>query len=123
MIDLTKASTFRPDPSMNNEVRIRCEARTDRAQCRSSVPDDLRDRVAKMKLLEKLTLVTLQTAPSWVDLAEIRVNTTESRFEAFLNRLLQRNLPFVDGSVLARETFTSQAWSVLVRRGSLDRWL
>jgi hypothetical protein len=31
----------------------------------------LGDRVAKMKLVEQLTLVTLQTARSWVDLAEI----------------------------------------------------
>src|ERR1700727_2912929 len=29
--------------------------------------------------------------PSWIDLAAIRVNTTESRFEASLNRLLQQN--------------------------------
>ncbi|WP_210164311.1 hypothetical protein, partial [Bradyrhizobium sp. WSM2254] len=31
--------------------------------------------------------------PSWIDLAEIRVNTTESRFAACLNRLLQQNRP------------------------------
>jgi hypothetical protein len=38
------------------------------------------DRVAKTKLVEQLTLVTLQTArPSWIDLTENRVNTTESR--------------------------------------------
>jgi hypothetical protein len=30
--------------------------------------------------------------PSWIDLAEIRVTTTESRFAACLNRLLQQNL-------------------------------
>ncbi|WP_247445059.1 hypothetical protein, partial [Bradyrhizobium sp. 197] len=29
--------------------------------------------------------------PSWIDLAEIRVNTTESRFVTCLNRLLQQN--------------------------------
>ena len=34
--------------------------------------------------------------PSWIDLAEIRVNTTESRFAAGLNRLLQQNLPISD---------------------------
>jgi hypothetical protein len=43
------------------------------------------NRVAKMKLVEQLTLVTLQTARSWIDLAEIRVNTTESRFATPLN--------------------------------------
>src|SRR5712671_2101648 len=37
------------------------------------------DRVAKTKLVEQLTLVSLQTARSWIDLAAIRVNTTESR--------------------------------------------
>ena len=52
----------------------------------------LRNRVAKTKLVEQLTLVTLQTARSWIDLAEIRVSTTESRFAAPLNRLLQQNL-------------------------------
>ncbi|WP_245284414.1 MT-A70 family methyltransferase, partial [Bradyrhizobium sp. WSM2254] len=34
--------------------------------------------------------------PSWIDLAEIRVNTTESRFAACLNRLLQQNLPVAE---------------------------
>ncbi|MGO9356247.1 MAG: hypothetical protein ACLP1D_01070, partial [Xanthobacteraceae bacterium] len=39
--------------------------------------------------------------PSWIDLAEIRVNTTESRFAAGLNRLLQQNLPTADSIGLA----------------------
>src|ERR1700755_161950 len=56
----------------------------------------LRNRVAKTKLVEKLTLVTLQTAHHWIDLAEIRVNRTESRLAASLNRLLQQNLPIGD---------------------------
>jgi hypothetical protein len=47
---------------------------------------------AEMKLVEQLTLVTLD-GPSWIDVAAIRVNTTESRFAACLNRLLQQNLP------------------------------
>ena len=54
------------------------------------------NRLAKMKLVEQLTLVTLQTARSWIDLAEIRVNVTESRFVACLNRLLQQNRHFAD---------------------------
>jgi len=29
--------------------------------------------------------------PSWIDLTEIRVTRTESRFAAYLNRLLQQN--------------------------------
>jgi hypothetical protein len=36
--------------------------------------------------------------PSWIDLAAIRVNTTESRFMACLNRLLQQNRHFSDVS-------------------------
>ena len=51
------------------------------------------DGIAKTKLVEQLTLVTLQTPRSWIDLAENRVNTTESRFAIRLNRLLQQNLP------------------------------
>jgi hypothetical protein len=54
------------------------------------------NRVAKMKLVEQLTLVTLQAARSWIDLIENRVNTTESRFAICLNRLFQQNLPFTD---------------------------
>ena len=41
--------------------------------------------IAKTKLVEQLTLVTLQTPRSWIDLAENRVTTTESRFAACLN--------------------------------------
>jgi hypothetical protein len=42
-------------------------------------------RLAKVKLVEQLTLVNLPTARSWIDLAEIRVTTTESRFATSLN--------------------------------------
>jgi hypothetical protein len=38
------------------------------------------DRVAKMKLVEQLTLGHSSDGPSWIDLAENRVTTTESRF-------------------------------------------
>ena len=41
--------------------------------------------LAKVKLVERLTLVNLPTARSWIDLAEIRVNTTESRVATSLN--------------------------------------
>jgi hypothetical protein len=41
--------------------------------------------ITKTKLVEQLTVVTLQTARSWIDLVENRVNTTESRFAACLN--------------------------------------
>jgi len=63
------------------------------------------NRVAKVKRVEQLTLVTLQTARSWIDLIEIHVNNMGSRFVACLNRLLQQNrnerhhsLRFVSGS-------------------------
>src|SRR4030095_13939289 len=40
------------------------------------------NRVAEMKLVEQLTLVTLQTAHHRSDLVAIRVNTTETRLLA-----------------------------------------
>jgi hypothetical protein len=45
----------------------------------------VRHRVFEVKLVEKLNLFALQTARSWIDLAEIRVNTRESRLERYLN--------------------------------------
>ena len=54
------------------------------------------NRVAKVKLVEQLTLVTLQTAHHGSTSPRIRVNTTESRFADCLNRLLQQNLPIRD---------------------------
>jgi hypothetical protein len=67
------------------------------------------DSVAKMKLVEQLTLVTLQTARSWIDLAENRVNTTESRFAARLNRLLQQNRHISDMSICSNVRFAPDA--------------
>jgi len=68
---------------------MRCKFAAKPGQIESSVdlPNQMifRNRVAKTKLVEQLTLVTLQTARSWIDLAENRVNTTESRFAACLN--------------------------------------
>src|SRR5689334_5792899 len=69
------------------------EARTDRAQHRSSVPDDLREPRRQDETRRTVDLGDSSDGPSWIDLAEIRVNTTESRFAACLNRLLQQNLP------------------------------
>ena len=54
------------------------------------------NRVAEMKLVEQLNLGHSSDGPSWIDLAAIRVNTTESRFLACLNRLLQQNRHFSD---------------------------
>jgi hypothetical protein len=45
----------------------------------------LRNRVAKTKFVEQLTLVTFQMARSSIDLAEICVSKTESRFKDYLN--------------------------------------
>jgi hypothetical protein len=50
----------------------------------SSAPDDLPEPRRQ------------DESPSSIDLAENRVNTTESRFAAGLNRLLQQNLPMSD---------------------------
>jgi hypothetical protein len=46
--------------------------RIDQEQRRSSAPGDLQVQHRKTKLVEQLTLVTLQTARSWIDLAENR---------------------------------------------------
>ena len=47
--------------------------------------------IAKTKLVEQLTFGHSSDGPSRIDLAENRVTTTESRFAASLNRLLQQN--------------------------------
>jgi len=54
--------------------------------------------------------------PSWIDLAEIRVTTTESRFAACLNRLLQQNLPGSDMLAKARIRANAQWSFVCVRK-------
>jgi hypothetical protein len=68
---------------------MRCKFAAEPCQIESSV--DLPHQmifgncITKTKLVEQLTVVTLQTARSWIDLVENRVNTTESRFAACLN--------------------------------------
>src|ERR1700761_8031426 len=80
------------DPWTNNEEQVRCEARTDREQCRSSAPCDLREPHRQDETRRTVDLGHSSDGPSWIDLAAIRVNTTESRFEASLNRLLQHGV-------------------------------
>src|ERR1700722_7879 len=72
-------------PSMNSEVLVHHEARKDREPCRSSAPDDLRGPHSQDKTLRTVNLVHSSDGPSWIDLAENLVNTTESRFAADLN--------------------------------------
>src|SRR5271154_3042457 len=84
------------DPSMNNEVQVRCGAKKDREQHRPSAPDDLREPPRLDETRRIADLGYSSDGPSWIDLAAIRINTTESRFEAGLNRLLQQNLPISD---------------------------
>src|SRR5665213_3171743 len=74
-----------------NEVRIRCRARIDREQCRSSAPCDLRERHRQDETRRAVDLCHSSDGPSWIDLAEIHVSTTESRFTTLLNLLLQQN--------------------------------
>src|ERR1700722_18882329 len=81
------------DPWTNNEVQVRHEARTDRAQHRSSAPDDLQEPLRQDETRRTVDLGHSSDGPSWIDLAAIRLNTTESRFVASLNRLLQQNPP------------------------------
>jgi hypothetical protein len=73
------------DPSANNEVQVRREARTDREPHRSSAPDDLRGSRRPDKTRRTVDLGHSSDGPSWIDLAEIRVNTTELRFTAGLD--------------------------------------
>src|SRR5579859_2287712 len=84
------------DPSINNEVPVRCEARKDREQHRSSAPDDLREPPRRDETRRTVDLGHSSDGPSWIDLAAIRVDTTESRLEACLNRLLQQNRPVAE---------------------------
>src|SRR5512141_1346588 len=87
---------------MNSGAQVRCAAKLDRARRRSSVPDDLQEQRRQDKTRRTVDLGHSSDGPSWIDLTENRVNTTESRVAGHLNRLLQQNLPCVDGSVLAR---------------------
>jgi hypothetical protein len=73
------------DPWTNNEVQVRREARKDREQRRSSAPDDLRELRRLDETRRTVDLDHSSDGPSWIDLAEIRVDTTESRFEGYLN--------------------------------------
>ena len=92
MMALPMASS---DPSTNSEGQVRCEARIDREQHRSSAPGVFGNRVAQMKLVEQLTLVTLHTAHH---------GSTSPRFAShngiavrdLSNRLLQQNLPLAE---------------------------
>src|SRR3954469_20999413 len=91
-------------PSTNSEMQVHREARTDREQHRSSVPDDLPEPRRQDETRRTVDLGHSSDGPSWIDLAEIRVNTTESRFAACLNRLLQQNQPLADSFVLVLES-------------------
>src|SRR5262249_55841953 len=71
-------------------------ATTDREQHRSSAPNDLRGPHRQDETRRTVDLGHSSNGPSWIDLAENRVNTTESSFEASLNRLLQQNPPLAD---------------------------
>src|SRR4029453_1922065 len=67
------------DPSTNNEVLVHCEARTDREHRRSSAPNDLRESRRPDETRRTVDLGHSSHGPSWIDLAENRVTTTESR--------------------------------------------
>src|SRR5205085_3947599 len=81
------------DPWTNNEVQVRCGARKDREQYRSSVPDDLQGLRHRAEIGRKAALVRSSADPSWLAPTKIRVSKMESRFAASLNGLLQQNLP------------------------------
>src|SRR6476661_10470783 len=91
------------DPWTNNGVQVRSGARTDREQCRSSAPCDLRERHRQDETRRTVDLGHSSDGPSWIDLAENRVTTTESRFAACLNRLLQQNRSKTEVAALRRD--------------------
>src|SRR5579872_4508886 len=99
---------------MNNEVLVRREARKDREQRRSSAPGDLPEPRLQDETRRTVDLGHSSNGPSWIDPAEIRVITTESRLGARLNCLLQQNLPVaeigrVDPAVGERRQLPQQA--------------
>src|SRR6478735_11482243 len=97
------------DPSTNNGVRGHCEARTDREQYRSSAQGDLRGPHRQDETRRTVDLGHSSDGPSWIDLAENRVTTTESRFAACLNRLLQQNLPISDIDTGSAEALSARS--------------
>src|SRR5438128_1544626 len=54
------------DPWTNNEVQVRCGARKDREQYRSSVPGDLRGLRHRAEIGRKAALVRSSGVPSWL---------------------------------------------------------
>src|SRR5437764_9933486 len=84
------------DPWTNNEVQVRCGARKDREQYRSSAPNDLRELRHRAETDRKAALVRSSGVPSWLAPTKIRVSKMESRFAASLNGLLQQNLHETD---------------------------
>src|SRR5438477_6196462 len=96
------------DPWTNNEVQVRCGARKDREQYRSSVPDDLQGLRHRAEIGRKAALVRSSGVPSWLAPTKIRVSKMESRFAASLNGLLQQN---------RHEADVASGWSMSVTRG------
>src|SRR5271167_3310767 len=79
--------------STNSEAQAHPATRIDRVRRQPSVPDDLQEPHRQGETRRTVDPGHSSDGPSWIDLAENRVNTTESRFAARLNRLLQQNLP------------------------------
>src|SRR5436190_16693051 len=87
----------RADPWTNNELQVRCGARKNREQYRSSAPNDLRGLRHRAEIGRKAAPVRSSAVPSWLAPTKIRIGKMESRFAgASLNGLLQQNLPKTD---------------------------
>src|SRR5438874_785139 len=54
------------DSLTNNEVQVRCGARKDREQYRSSAPDDRRGLRHRAEIARKVALVRSSADPSWL---------------------------------------------------------
>jgi hypothetical protein len=84
-IQMISSGSIDGDLSTKNKVLVRCEARTDRAQHLSSAPCDLGESRRQDGTRKTVDLRHSSDGPSWIDLVENRINTTESRFAVALN--------------------------------------
>src|SRR5438477_8297646 len=99
------------DPWTNNELQVRCGARKDREQYRSSAPNDLRGLRHRAEIGRKAAPVRSSADPSWLAPTKIRVSKMESRFATSLNGLLQQNLPNADVACFCSITWSARASS------------
>jgi hypothetical protein len=72
-------------PPVTDEASIFVRGAPRQSIARASAPDDLRERHRQNETRRTVDLGHSSDGPSWIDLAENRVNATESRFAVYLN--------------------------------------